>query len=91
MTWDRFTRAVCFVLGVCLVIAGFTIDPVRGTEVVIGLILMGIISIDQVRKWSTAWASNGNGNGYEIHHDAEVEVTEGMHDPSRPTVDEPPL
>jgi len=97
MSWDKFVRAICFLLGVCLVVAGFTIDPVRGTEVIIGLVLMGIISLEQVRKWSAAWARDANGNGHARaprhgHAGEGDDVTEGMQDATqRPIREEPPL
>jgi hypothetical protein len=79
--WDRVTRGICFVLGLILVITGFTWDPVRVSEVIVGLILMGVFSVDQVRRW----VRGGNGNG--DHAAPAAPVTPATSPPVRPVED----
>jgi hypothetical protein len=49
VTWDRIRRAVTFVVGVVLTFDGVAEDPTRGLQVAAGLVLMGLVSVDQLR------------------------------------------
>jgi len=48
MTWERFTRAVTFLLGVAILVMTVVGDPVEWGLVVIALVLMGVTSLAQV-------------------------------------------
>lgn len=60
--WAGARSVICFLLGVVLVLDGFMAESARGTEVIVGLLLMGVISLDQVRNF----VANGT-NGKHPH------------------------